>query len=451
MANTRVRQIHEFISVSGAGKKQSAHGVYMPNGDIDTREKCRVEISDNVNRRDEFDCDGQDLLRQAILDRDTQVTLTYDDGFTPQQAARWIAYKESVAASPSGSTVNEVQTLTPTGTVSGGTFTISLTHEGKTGTTEAIAFDANNATILAALLKKTGTSTAMGKLLKSGDVSLGGTIATALTITFTGRFAGTNVAMVVVDDAAITGGGTIEESQTTAGSQLSHAITRSTDGTLAEFSFITGDKNDTFDDFKYGDAVVESVNFTMEQGAGALVQMTVVIYCNYTAERESAYSAPTCVNITPLKVEDCKVSIDGTFETPDVASLSFTSSNNIPREAAFAYDDIDISNAYQRGDIPSQNFTASIYGIPSTTLYTLAEAEETDGNNVAFILYLGRTANRLAITPPNAKIRFHATRLGYAGALRQSTINIEAIPLQSPPLTYVASIAQAGAFLVASS
>lgn len=450
MANERVRQIYQFIAVSGEGKKQSAFNVFQPNGDIDTREKCEVTATDNVNRRDEFDCDGVDLVREAILTRDSVLTLNYNEGFTPQQAARWLAYQQGVAASPTGSTVNEVQSLTYNGVVTGGTFTLSLTHEGKTGLTEPIAFDATAAVIKAALIKKMGTATAMGKLIKTGDVTVAGTFGTSVTITFTGRFAATNVALFTVDNTAITGGGTIDAAQDTAGSQKSHAITRTTDGSLPLFSVIVGDKNDAYDDFKYGDCVVSDISFGLQQAGGALATMSVTILANYVAEREAAYSAPACVNITPLKVEDCKLSIDSVFHTGDTSSLTAFLNNNVPRDAAFGYDDIDITTAYQRGDQPTQGFTASVFGSPDTALYQLAEAEETDGNEVAFILYLGNTGNRVTLTGPTTKIKFQPTRLGFAGALRQSTINFDATPHGSPPLTYSASISQANAFLVAS-
>jgi hypothetical protein len=452
MPNERVRQIHQFISISGAGKKQSAYGVAQPNGDIDTRENCRVEITDNVNREILRDCDNVDIISEPINNRDTQIVLTYENGFTPHQHARFLAYKEGVAAAPTGSTVNEVQTITKTGTVTGGTFTISLTHEGRTGLTEAIAFDASNATILAALLKKTGGANAMGKLIKAGDVTLGGGITTALTITFTGRFAATNMAMVVIDDALITGGGTLEETQTTAGDQRLHAITRSTNGTLPLFSIITGDKNSAYDDFKYVDCAVDSIvlESAVAIGGTAVVRMTVTIFCNYTASREAAYTAPTCVNITPLRVQDCKLKINSTFETSDVSTLSTNLSNQIPRDAAFGYDDIDPTVAYQRGDNPTQEFTASVYGSPDTALYQLAEAEETAGNEVEFIAYYGHTGNRVTITGATTKIKFQQQRLGFAGALNQSVINITATPHSTPPLTFSASVPQSTAFLVAS-
>jgi hypothetical protein len=452
MPNERVRQIYNYIAVSGVGKTQSAFGAFQPNADIDVRDKCEITITDNVDRDPEYDCDGVDLIREAIRTRDTVITLNYNDGFTAQMAARWFAYLQGAATAPSGSTANEVQTLTRSGTVSGGTFTISFTHEGKTGTTDAIAYDATNAQILAAMLKKTGTANAMGKLFKSGDITIGGTWGTAITLTFAGRYAAANVGAVTIDATALTGSTPgITVATTTQGSQKSHAIARSTDGTLPLFSLITGDKNSDYNAFKYGDAVVESVVVNIDQTGSANATMTVIIYCNYTASREAGYTVPACVNITPIKVQDCKVKIAGSWETSDVQSLVATFNNNIPREAAFAYDDIDISVGYQRGDQPTQGFTASVYGSPDTALYQLAENEEVDGNDTDFTLYLGHTGDRLTIAGADTKIKFQDTRIGYAGALAQSVINIEATPYNSPPLTYTASLSQSDTFLTASS
>jgi hypothetical protein len=452
MANERVRQIYQYVAVSGAGKKQSAFGVFMPNADIDVREKCEVTISDNVDRDAQYDCDGVDLIREPIRTRDTVVELNYNEGFTPQMLARWLAYKEGAAAAPSGSTVNEVQTFARTGTVSGGTLTWSYTIEGKTGTTEAIAYNATAAQIQTAMLKKTGTANAMGKLFKAGDVVVSGDWTGGIVLTFGGRFAAAVIPAPTVGVGSLTGSTPgISVTETAAGSQKSHAITRSTDGALPLFSIVVGDKNSAYDHHKYGDAVVNGITFSTEQAAGALVQMTVSILCNYTPEKESGYSVPACVNISPLKVEDCKVKIAGTWETPDLAALSGNLNNNVPREAAFAYDDIDVSTAYQRGDRPTQGWTASVYGSPDTTLYQLAEAEETDGNDTDFTVYFGQPGNRVAIAGADTKIKFQQNRMGFAGALRQSTINVEATPYNSPPLTYTASISQTETFLTASS
>src|SRR5688572_26409203 len=159
MANARWRQIHQFLAVSGVGKIQAAYDNFMLHADLDTRDACTIEMNDDVERRQEYDCDGVDLIREPIRRRFTQFRLTYDK-INGQIAARWTAYHQGVSAASTGAAANEVVTITRNGTVSGGTFTISITHEGKTGTTDAIAWDASNADILAALLKKTGSATA---------------------------------------------------------------------------------------------------------------------------------------------------------------------------------------------------------------------------------------------------------------------------------------------------
>lgn len=91
--------------------------------------------------------------------------------------------------------VNELITLTTTGTVSGGTFT--LTFGGNT--TSAIAYNASAATVSAALVALAS--------IGSGNVTCGGgpLPGTGLTIEFTGTLSGLNVGAMSVDYALLTG------------------------------------------------------------------------------------------------------------------------------------------------------------------------------------------------------------------------------------------------------
>lgn len=100
--------------------------------------------------------------------------------------------------------VAEVVTLSSTGTVSGGTFT--LTFDGQT--TTALAYNAS-ATVVAAALN------ALQAMIDAGGVSATGTIAgDNLDITFNW---GGNMSAITADSTSITGGGTIGVS-TSAGS-----------------------------------------------------------------------------------------------------------------------------------------------------------------------------------------------------------------------------------------
>lgn len=105
------------------------------------------------------------------------------------------------------SLTDEEQLLTKSGTVSGGTFTI--TYDGQT--TAALDFDATNAEVLAALEALSN--------LAPGDIHLeGGPVNTSpLRIIFEGTLKGTNVTQITVDSGSLTGGGTYDPSTSVAG------------------------------------------------------------------------------------------------------------------------------------------------------------------------------------------------------------------------------------------
>lgn len=91
---------------------------------------------------------------------------------------------------------NEVQTLTITGTPTGGTFT--LTFQGQT--TAAIAYNASAATVATALVALPN--------IETGEVTGGGGAlpGTPVTLTFSGRYAGGDVPLIMANGAALTGG-----------------------------------------------------------------------------------------------------------------------------------------------------------------------------------------------------------------------------------------------------
>lgn len=91
--------------------------------------------------------------------------------------------------------VNEVVTLTGTGTISGGTYTITFGAQ----TTSALAFSANAAAIQAALV-------ALSSIGAGGVTVTGGPISTTpVVITFAGTLANTNVGAVTVNAGSLTG------------------------------------------------------------------------------------------------------------------------------------------------------------------------------------------------------------------------------------------------------
>ena len=89
----------------------------------------------------------------------------------------------------------EVQTLTASGTVSGGTYTLSFMGE----VTSSLAYNANTATIQAALDALVNVA--------SGDIVVGGGTlpGTPATFTFGGQYASADVPLIVVNGASLTG------------------------------------------------------------------------------------------------------------------------------------------------------------------------------------------------------------------------------------------------------
>lgn len=107
--------------------------------------------------------------------------------------------------------VNEVVTLTPSGTISGGTWTITFGGQ----TTTALAHTANAAAIQAALelLSTIGTGNV---LVTGGPISATGPVVPVV-ITFRGTLANTNVGAVTVGIGSLVGGGSLAVSVTTQG------------------------------------------------------------------------------------------------------------------------------------------------------------------------------------------------------------------------------------------
>lgn len=102
--------------------------------------------------------------------------------------------------------VDEIQTITESGTVSGGSFTVTFGGD----TTPAILFDASGPEIELAL--ESLDSIPSGECTVSGAIDGG-----SADFTFSGTLGGTPTAALVVDSGSLTGGGTFEVTEDTPG------------------------------------------------------------------------------------------------------------------------------------------------------------------------------------------------------------------------------------------
>lgn len=423
--NATFRKTNYFLAVPELATKQSAFGTPLLDATIDTRENCTVEIESNLDYGEELSCDQRDIINQPVKTRFRRFRLTFDR-FTAKQAFRYLAYKEGATTAPTGTPANQVQTLTRSGTVSGGTFTLALTIEGRTGTTKPIAWDASNSAILAAINARFYGS--LGKLVKTGDVAVSGSWGTAISLTFGNRLAKANIPLLVVDATNLTGTTPdIDVAILTAGANKYHTATRAADGSKALFSIATGELNGAIATRKYGDCVVESVDFNVSSD-NTNASMVVLILCPYTNEEITGFSVPPCINGVSVKAEDVRYLIDGVYEQENLVSHKIALNDNIPVNAGFAFFDIDVTREFEAGNKPSQEFTSEIFGKSDHVVYQLAENADVEGNEVATQTHFGNPGHRVSIVAPETKIKPQTSIEGYSTEAKLSTIKFLGTP-----------------------
>ena len=112
---------------------------------------------------------------------------------------------------------DEVQTITPSGTWSGGTFTLEFTHPvtGASETTAAIAYNATASAIKSALAALDSLS-ASDLTVTGGPLSASGPVVPVV-VTFGGAWTNTPIPALQIDVTSVTGGGTAAVVRTTQG------------------------------------------------------------------------------------------------------------------------------------------------------------------------------------------------------------------------------------------
>jgi hypothetical protein len=236
------------------------------------------------------DCGGENVIIEQLTGKIARFTITFNP--TAKALAGFYAYLQGVAAAPTGSVVNEVQTLDFNGATAGG-FKASLDWEGIVGTSPVIHYNDTNAEIQSKLEQI--------RNVKSGNIVVAGT--DPKTLTFQNGRGGANVPLLTVVSDTTTGGTGVTIAAGTNGSAKVHEITRTDDETPVLFSFIEGFKDDDHGFAnRYQDLVL--ADFTITAPRRGTVSLTVVAYGDPTPELMEGYTIPTCVTELPLKTAD---------------------------------------------------------------------------------------------------------------------------------------------------
>jgi hypothetical protein len=161
--------------------------------------------------------------------------------------------------------VNEVETVTITGSPTGGTFT--LTYGGQT--TGTIAYNATAATVQTAL---TGLSS-----VGTGNAAVTGSAGGPYTVTFQGTLAATNVTAITGSGAGLTGGTSPAVAVTTPTQGVADNSTSAISSPLAntDYVYVTGDVPGTYTYRLFEDTNANSVYDSADERSSDLITLTV--------------------------------------------------------------------------------------------------------------------------------------------------------------------------------
>lgn len=402
---------------------QAAWDSAVANGDIDARHPMVTPTypTSQVTREKTPDCSGEYFISSDLTSRLKRIRI----GFNPnaQMLAGWLALAYGTAAAPTGTPADETQTLTIDAT--GGTYTVSFTHEGLTSTSEAIAEAATAAVVQAALNAmrsvKQGTQNA-------ANIAVTGSAGGPYTLTFQNKLAKTNVALMTTTATLLTGGAaTAVVTAGTAGANKLHAISRATSDQPPQTSLIYGFTGDSDNPNKVKNVVVNEVAISGTVRGRVLVELDLISTWPFTA---GVYSVPNCVNFSPIVTKDVRLAVNGTYYADSLREFRFVYSNNIiTGDDAFPFDDIDAIRL-EKGDRTSM-FNFTVFGSDGDTLHTLAETEPEEDIE----LHIGPGGDRVSIYAPSAKLILADTDTTFQGDARRTAISYEAEPFLDESLT----------------
>lgn len=402
------------VIFSDQGIRQTAFGVAMDDADLNARhpQSERTYPGRTITREEIKDCTGEYLIAREITSQLMRLRFSFDA--TAYLLYVWLGYAFGAAAAPSGTRTNEVVTVTPSGTISGGTWNFSFTLEGKTSNID-IPWDATASEIQAFLEDM--------KTIGEGNVSVSGDLTTTVVITFQGDLAAYNLPIPVVSGANLTGSTPdVAIAETTAGIPKTAAISRTTSDQNPPFSLIVGFDGDTDDPIKYKDCVVNSITIRGEVRGKITVELDIV--GSLETLIALGFSLPACVNNPPLFTKDCRVLV-GT-EYVKVRNFVYTYSNNIiTGDDAFPYDDINVERLEH--DDRTSIFNFAYYGSPdedNNSKYHKAKIESSEETS----LIMGVPSNRIVVNMPKNNLILADDAISFAGEARRSTVNIEGTP-----------------------
>ncbi len=379
-------------------------------------------------------CTGKHLVDRILTSRVMTWSLEFNVSALLLAGAAALLY--GVAAAPTGTPADEVQTITINAT--GGTFTISFTFEGLTATTPALAWNATAAQVQAALEAL--------RSIKPGNVTVG-LAGLVYTVTFAGDLAKANVPALVTNAAGLTGGAaTATVATTTPGVQRSHAITRLITDQGPAISVVVGFEGQPETYVFYKSIVAADLRATAARRS--IVTAALGVRGSANVQLVPSFPMPPCAAQEVIRASQCRAIVDGVTYT-DLVKMEYNSSNGIlDGDDAFPFDSADVSRL-EVGEQWQPAYGLDLYGSNADALFIAGKALQKKAASLVF----GPPGNRVTFSAPSAQLQLSGDELGFSGQANRSTIPLTMTPLEVAgvvPDSVIANIAQATALLTAS-
>lgn len=408
MPNTAFSNRKLAVVFSSEFMAQAAFDTPIATADLDARHPQTTPAFHAIVpfREETRDCTGEFITIENITGKIARFTFAFD--LTAKLGAGWFAYLQGVAAAPTGTPADEVQSL-DLGGATGGDYVLAFDFEGLSGETAAIPFDATNAEIQAALEAV--------RPIKTGNVVVAGTAPKS--VTFQGNLAKANLPLITVADDNTTGGTGVVVTQTTPGANKLHAITRTTTERPPLFSLIEAFDDGSGDVLLYKNLVLN--DWTVTANRRGKVTLTVTAFGDPIPTPVTGFSIPACVTQAPVRTKDVRVKIGSDWITDDLREVTYTESNNIDvSEDALRFDDIT-PDQLERGDRTASINLLSL-GSPTSDMYEFAADE--DNAFAALELHIGRPGERHTVYAPNTQFRLDDGLIEFVGARNKSAFRL---------------------------
>jgi hypothetical protein len=402
------RRADLVVAFSGVGAIQTNFDTPRAEAVLDTAWPVTSDSYPNVSQELDriLDCSQQDLVAKEVVRRLVRFDIDYDAD--PKLVAIHLAYLLGVAAAPTGTPANEVQTITSTAT--GGTGRIGVVVGSVTKYTPQLVFN------VAAVDMKTALENI--NFIGRGNVTVS-LAAGVYTITWVNNHANDNIASLVVDGALLTGG-SWTPATTTQGAQRSHHITRISGFQPPAYGMAVGFRNSDKPMRLFKSVVADTLRIT-----GSHNQPRVNVNWGMVASAEvsnvsGSYVVPACQVYRPARFRDTSLVIDAVDYALNntLRDFEITYSNGlIVDDDAYTAQDEDIHRA-ERADQRTLNINAGILGELGDPIHALAEAL----GEVAVTTRVGRTGNGIIFNLPKGSVSLRNPVLAYDGTAKRSKV-----------------------------